>query len=85
MNSPKVTVKPNKEVSSDSLQNPSDPDVGYDGHKGKELPASRLIFVVLYHKLLAPGPEMSKAGDASPASRIIKGSNSQGLLRTHRT
>ncbi len=31
----KVTIKPNKEVSSDSLQNPSDPDAGYDGHKGK--------------------------------------------------
>jgi NAD-dependent dihydropyrimidine dehydrogenase PreA subunit len=33
--SKKVTIKPNKEVSSDSLQNPSDPDAGYDGHKGK--------------------------------------------------
>jgi hypothetical protein len=31
----KVTIKPNKEVASDSLQNPSDPDAGYDGHKGK--------------------------------------------------
>lgn len=31
----KVTIKPNKEVPSDSLQNPSDPDAGYDGHKGK--------------------------------------------------
>ena len=31
----KVTVKANKEVPSDSLQNPSDPDAGYDGHKGK--------------------------------------------------
>ena len=28
-------VAGNKEVSSDSLQNPSDPDAGYDGHKGK--------------------------------------------------
>jgi hypothetical protein len=34
-NTKKVTVKPNKEVASDSLQNPSDPDAGYDGHKGK--------------------------------------------------
>lgn len=32
---PKVTVKPNKEVPSDSLQNPSDPDASYDGHKGR--------------------------------------------------
>lgn len=31
----KVTVKPNREVPSDSLQNPSDPDATYDGHKGK--------------------------------------------------
>ena len=30
-----VTAKPNKEVASDSLQNPSDPDAGYSGHKGK--------------------------------------------------
>jgi hypothetical protein len=32
---PMVGVKPNKEVPSDSLQNPSDPDAGYCGHKGK--------------------------------------------------
>jgi len=31
----KVSVKPNKEVPSDSLQNPCDPDAGYSGHKGK--------------------------------------------------
>jgi hypothetical protein len=31
----KVTSKPNKEVTSDSLQNPSDPDASYDGPKGK--------------------------------------------------
>jgi len=30
-----VAVKPNKDVPSDSLQNPSDPDATYDGHKGK--------------------------------------------------
>jgi len=30
-----VSVKPPKEVPSDSLQNPSDPDAGYDGHKGQ--------------------------------------------------
>ena len=28
-------AKPNKDVPSDSLQNPSDPDAGYSGHKGK--------------------------------------------------
>ena len=31
----KITIKPNQEVPSDSLQNPSDPDATYDGHKGK--------------------------------------------------
>ncbi len=31
----KISVKPNKEVPSDSLQNPSDPEAGYSGHKGK--------------------------------------------------
>lgn len=30
-----MTVRPNSEVASDSLQNPSDPDAGYSGHKGK--------------------------------------------------
>jgi len=31
----KVELKDPKEVSSDSLQNPSDPDAGYSGHKGE--------------------------------------------------
>ncbi|MFN2364970.1 MAG: transposase, partial [Desulfurivibrionaceae bacterium] len=30
-----VAVKKNKEITSSSLQNPSDPDAGYDAHKGK--------------------------------------------------
>ena len=30
-----VFIKPNKDVPSDSLQNPSDPDATYDGHKGQ--------------------------------------------------
>jgi len=30
-----VSLKPAKEVPSDSLQNPSDPDAAYDGHKGQ--------------------------------------------------
>jgi hypothetical protein len=30
-----VTVKPAREVSSQSLQNPSDPEAGYSGHKGQ--------------------------------------------------
>lgn len=30
-----VTIKKPKDVSSDSIQNPSDPDAGYDGHKGQ--------------------------------------------------
>ena len=31
----RVSIKPNKGVPSDSLQNPSDPDATYDGYKGK--------------------------------------------------
>ncbi|HLE17708.1 MAG TPA: hypothetical protein VI728_05415, partial [Syntrophales bacterium] len=30
-----VTVKEPKEILSSSLQNPSDPDAGYDAHKGQ--------------------------------------------------
>jgi len=31
----RVSIKANKEVPSDSLQNPSDPEASYDGHKGQ--------------------------------------------------
>jgi len=31
----KAVARPNKEVPSDSLQNPSDPDAGYSNHKGQ--------------------------------------------------
>jgi IS5 family transposase len=34
-NGAKAVIKANKDVPSDSLQNPSDPDAGYCGHKGK--------------------------------------------------
>jgi len=34
-NDHKVKVKPSKQVASDSLQSPSDPDATYDAHKGK--------------------------------------------------
>lgn len=34
-NGTRVAIKANKDVSSGSLQNPSDPDAGYSGHKGK--------------------------------------------------
>jgi hypothetical protein len=30
-----ISVKENKQIPSDSLQNPSDPDAGYSGHKGQ--------------------------------------------------
>ncbi len=32
---PKAVARPNKDVPSDSLQNPSDPDAGYSNHKGQ--------------------------------------------------
>lgn len=31
----RVKIKPNKDIKASSLQNPSDPDAGYDAHKGK--------------------------------------------------
>jgi len=34
-NEPRVSVRKNRDVPSSSLQNPSDPDAGYDAHKGK--------------------------------------------------
>jgi hypothetical protein len=34
-NGARAVIKASKDVSSDSLQNPSDPDAGYCGHKGK--------------------------------------------------
>ena len=30
-----IEIKPAKEIGADSMQNPSDPDAGYDGHKGQ--------------------------------------------------
>jgi hypothetical protein len=32
---PKAVARPNRDVPSDSLQNPSDPDAGYSSHKGQ--------------------------------------------------
>lgn len=32
---PQTKMRPPKDISSDSLQNPSDPDAGYSGHKGQ--------------------------------------------------
>ncbi|MCI5158896.1 MAG: hypothetical protein D3906_10760 [Candidatus Electrothrix sp. AUS1_2] len=34
-NEQRVSLKANKDIPSDSLRNPSDPDAGYSGHKGK--------------------------------------------------
>ena len=45
-----IAVKPAKEVSSDSLQNPSDPDAGYSGHKGQG-------YQVQIMETYSPGPE----------------------------
>lgn len=45
-----VTAKQNKDVASDSLQNPSDPDAGYSGHKGKG-------YQVQVMETYSPGPD----------------------------
>jgi hypothetical protein len=51
----KVRVKPNAEVASDSLQNPSDPNATYSGHKGQG-------YQVQIMETYAPAPDISADG-----------------------
>jgi len=60
-----VELKPNCEVPSDSLQNPSDPDAGYDGHKGQGYQAQ--VAETYYRR-----PETEeKQEEESPQLRLI--------------
>lgn len=52
---PRVSIKPNTKAPSDSLQNPSDPEASYDGHKGKAT-RSRWPRPTLETKLISPFP-----------------------------
>jgi len=62
-----VAVKPPKEVSPDSLQNPSDLDAGYDSHKGQGYQAQ---IMETYHdeKQDAPPPNLITYVDVEPAN-----------------
>ncbi len=51
---PQVRIKANKEVPSDSLQNPSDPDASYDGHKGR---GYQVQIMETYHPVPPQRPE----------------------------
>ncbi len=54
-----VAAKPPKEISSGSLQNPSDPDAGYSGHKGQGYQAQVMETYV----------PMARAEEGAPANR----------------
>ncbi|RAM03221.1 hypothetical protein DO021_03835 [Desulfobacter hydrogenophilus] len=45
----KVDIKPPKKISSNSLQNPSDPDATYSGHKGQGYQAQVTVMNVNYN------------------------------------
>ena len=69
----KVRVKPNAEVDSDSLQNPSDPDATYSGHKGQGYQAQIMETYSPSPSAesdTAAGVESAGAGDA-PGLRLI--------------
>src|SRR4030066_2548580 len=57
-----VRIKPNKEIASDSLQNPSDPDATYCGHKGQGYQAQ----VMETH-----GPAAGANGEKAPGLSLI--------------
>ena len=61
----KVRVKPNADVASDSLQNPSDPDATYSGHKGQGYQAQ--IMETCFSSPAAP-PEGETPAGASDAA-----------------
>jgi hypothetical protein len=65
-----VSVKPAKEVRSDSLQNPSDPDATYDGHKGQ---GYQVQVMETYHKgaektLLPPAADAASTTDVDASA-----------------
>lgn len=66
----KVRVKPNAEVASDSLQNPSDPDATYSGHKGQGYQAQ---IMETYSPSTDAPPEGGEPAGASdvPGLRLI--------------
>jgi hypothetical protein len=71
----KVRVKPNADVASDSLQNPSDPDATYSGHKGQGYQAQ---IMETY------SPSSSAESDTAAGGESAGATNGSGLrLITH--
>ncbi|MDO9515301.1 MAG: transposase, partial [Syntrophales bacterium] len=72
-----VTLKKSKDISSDSLQNPSDPDATYDGHKGQGYQVQIMETYTEKQKKAADGSEGSSEGvqeddpDAVPTLNLI--------------
>ena len=62
----KVEIKTPKEVSPDSLQNPSDPDAGYDSHKGQGYQA-QIMETYRYEKQDDKKPNLITYVDVEPA------------------
>jgi len=66
----KVRVKPNADVTSDSLQNPSDPDATYSGHKGQGYQAQIMETYAPSTDAVPEDGELAGASDA-PGLRLI--------------
>lgn len=62
-----VIVIPARKVASDSLQNPSDPDAGYDGHKGQ----GYQVQVMETYTPEEPAEDESEAEDKQPSLNLI--------------
>lgn len=66
----KVTVKPAKEIPSDSLQNPSDPDASYDGHKGQGF-QTQIMETHSNNSKKEKSDENQQAGDETESLELI--------------
>jgi hypothetical protein len=65
--SPQVSLKPPAEISSDSLQGPSDPDATYSGHKGKGYTAQVMESFDPARPAEATVPNLITYAEAAPA------------------
>ena len=81
----RVSIKPNKEVPSDSLQNPSDPEASYDGHKGQgyQMQISETYCQEEEKKSLSLITEVivepAHESDAQALIPLVKGAQKRGL------
>jgi hypothetical protein len=79
-----MAIKPNKEVPSDSLQNPSDPDATYDGHKGQGYQTQLMETYSPDNKELSlithVAVEPAHQSDASALLPAVLGAERRGLI-----